>query len=111
MKGVVFPGKEFMIEKYGRRTTDDGRQKERRQTTDNGQQTTETMTTDNGQQTAEKNTKHETRNTKRKTFKLSNFQTALLVVVVWVQVGDGVERALVGDNGYFDKLSNQEITT
>jgi hypothetical protein len=30
--------------------------------------------------------------------------------MVWLSLGNGFKRALVGDNGYFDKLSNQEIT-
>jgi len=70
VKGVVFPGKAFMIEKYGRRTTDDGRQKERRQTTERETTDDRQRTTDGGKEHETRNEKHETKNLQ--TFKLSN---------------------------------------
>ncbi len=42
VKGVVFPGKEFMISKY-LQTTDNGQQKESQQTTDNRQRTADNI--------------------------------------------------------------------
>jgi hypothetical protein len=109
---VVFPGKEFMVEKYGLKSKVEGQKSEEDGLGSKVEGNKIKESKVKGQKTLQIFKPFKFSNLQTiQTFKLSNFQTALLVVVVWVSLGNGFKRALVGDNGYFDKLSNQEITT
>jgi hypothetical protein len=85
MKGVVFPGKEFMVEKYGLKSKVEGQKSEEdgQGSEVEGNKIKESKV--KGQKTLQIFKPFKFSNLQTiQTLKPSNFQTTLLVVVVWV---------------------------